>query len=92
MLREDDRSIYVVLYDVDIDTIGAYFGYDDAAEDLALSDVVLDLTLTAPFAPAAALDLARDKPLQVQGREVHLALRKGHGMVVRLDRPARRGQ
>jgi hypothetical protein len=87
VVREDDRSLYVILYDVDIDTIGNYFGYDDASEDLAVSDTLLELKLTAPFAPSAAVDLARDKPLEVNGRTVRVALRKGHGMVVRLDRP-----
>ena len=87
VVREDDRSLYVILYDVDPDTIGGYFNYDDAAEDLAIDDVLLNLTLTTPFAPAAAVDLARNKVLDVSGREVQVALRKGHGMVVRIDRP-----
>ena len=88
VVREDDRALYVILYcGIDIDTVGGYFNYDDAAEDLKPSGTVLELTLTAPFEPAAATDLPRNERLITKGRRVQFSLRKGHGAVIRLDRP-----
>ena len=72
VVREGDNALFVIVYDV--------------SQDLAISDTVLDLTLTIPFDPAAAIDLLRSKQLSVQGRKVRFALRKGHGTVIRLDR------
>ena len=89
VVREDDRSLYLILYDVHIDAVGGYFNYDDASEDLKLSETVLDVTITAPFKPAAAVDLARNERLEAKGRHVHFSLRRGHGMVARLDRAQR---
>jgi len=86
-IRESDDALYVILYDVDTDTIGGYFNYDDAAEDLEISDTFLHLNLTAPFAPSSAVNLATGRTLEVQGKEVRLTLRKGHGAVVKLVRP-----
>jgi len=88
VVRAGEREMYIVLYDVDIDTIGGYFNYDDAVEDLEISDRFLPLSLTVPFTPASAVNLATGRTLEVQEKRIRLDLRKGHGAVVRLERPA----
>ncbi len=85
-VRESNDALYVTLYDVDSHTVGGYFNHDDAAEDLEISDEILHLKLTAPFSPSSAINLATGRSLDVAGNEVSLALRKGHGAVVRMSK------